>query len=132
MKSEVVELVKYGIIGGFTTIINWVVFAIGINYLSLSWEVANGIAWIISVAFAFWGNRTIVFQSQNDIKREVVAFFLLRVVILIFEYILLYVFFDVFNLDEMVTKIIVNSFVIIANYGLCKLSIFSNKKDSTK
>ena len=124
MGSKLAELFKYGIIGAMTTVINYVVFAVFNHYFNFSWAVANGIAWVVSVLFAFWGNRSVVFNSKNNIAKEMISFFLLRILTLGIEYICLYLMIDVMNWDEYLAKILVNIIVILSNYVLCKFTIF--------
>jgi len=128
MGNKVAELFKYGIIGIFTTLINYIVFAVSLNYLKVSWVIANIIAWIASVLFAFWGNRNVVFKSKNSIVKEMTSFFILRIVTLGIEYICLYLLIDIIKCDEYLAKILVNVIVIISNYILCKFSIFNKKE----
>lgn len=50
------ETIIYGIVGGFTTIVNFVSYE-GLYRLELSNMTANWIAWIIAVTFAYIVNK---------------------------------------------------------------------------
>lgn len=122
------EVFLYLIFGGLTTMVNIISYFVFVRLLGISYQVGNVIAWLLSVAFAFITNKTFVFESKNTSKsddvKELVSFFGFRIVSLIFDLIAMYIMIQIFNINDMVSKVISNIFVIVVNYVFSKLFIF--------
>lgn len=121
------EALLYLFFGGCTTLVNIVAFYI-IRKFGVSTYITNIIAWFLSVVFAFITNKLFVFESKNtsfkDSFKECFSFFLFRVISLVFDMGIMYLFIDLLNINEMVSKVFSNIFVIIINYVFSKLFIF--------
>lgn len=126
------ELIKYLIIGVLTTAINYIIFAILVKLANIEMHVSNIIAWLISVIFAYFTNKLFVFESKSFklkvIGKEILSFGAARIFSLGLEEVILYVFVNLLNINELIIKLIANVIVIIVNYILSKFIIF--KKDS--
>ena len=124
------ETILYVVFGALTTLINLAVFAL-CSRLSIAWELGNGIAWIVSVLFAFITNKLFVFESKSFrfgiFLRELLSFFAARLFSLAVEYAGLWLLIDVLGWKEMLAKILMNIVVIILNYLLSKLLIFKKQ-----
>lgn len=122
------EIINYLIFGGLTTLISIVTYALFAKVFNIDYLISNVLSWIIAVLFAYITNKMFVFESKskNDIK-EITSFFFFRIVSLIMEMIILYVFVDMLHIDDLVTKIIAQIIVIISNYIFSKVFVF--KKD---
>ena len=124
------ETILYVVFGVLTTLINLAVFALS-SRLSIAWELGNGIAWIVSVLFAFITNKLFVFESKSFrfgiFLRELLSFFAARLFSLAVEYAGLWLLIDVLGWKEMLAKILMNIVVIILNYLLSKLLIFKKQ-----
>ncbi len=123
------EIINYLIVGGMTTLVSIVIYALCTKAFHINYMIANVISWIISVLFAYVTNRIFVFKSKSDnIFLEVYQFFKYRVISLGIELLLMYVFVELINIDDMISKIIVQVIVIVLNYVFSKLFVF--KKES--
>ncbi len=130
----------YLIVGGLTTVLNWVVY-VAFAYLFLlgvesdDWRlmISNSIAWVVSVLFAFVTNRVFVFHSdkteKKDVLKEFLAFVSARVLSYVIEQILFYLLISVIGVNDLVSKLLIGVVVIALNYIFSKLWIFK-KKDS--
>ncbi len=123
--------IRYIVIGVLTTVVNLAVFFLlkrfGMNYL-----IANTIAWLVSVIFAFFTNKQIVFQSKSKNAAafaEMVLFFILRGVSLALDDGLMYLGVSVLLWNTGLVKIAVQIIVIITNYIFSKL-IFIHPKEN--
>lgn len=126
-KKNFIELIAYVIVGGCTTIVNFIVFFI-CTHVNMHWFFANVIAWLFAVLFAYIVNRKYVFKSnENDKKTEFLQFVGLRLVTLALESVLMFVSIQVFHIDENISKILVSFVTIIGNYVFCKFMIFKPK-----
>lgn len=122
------ELIKYLIIGVLTTVINYIIFAILVKLANIEMHASNIIAWIVSVIFAYFTNKLFVFESKSFelkvIGKEVLSFGAARVFSLLLEEVILYIFVNLLNLNELIIKLVANVIVIIVNYVLSKFIIF--------
>ena len=121
------EVISYLFFGGCTTLINIVSFFL-LRLINCPLFISNLFAWIISVFFAFITNKIFVFESKDKNKNKVIfeclSFFFFRVVSLVFDMGCMYLLINVLNVNELISKIISNIFVIIINYVFSKLIIF--------
>lgn len=128
------ELIKYLIIGVLTTAINYVVFVILVKAIKIDMHVSNIIAWIVSVIFAYFTNKLFVFESKsfklNVIGKEILSFGAARILSLLLEELILYIFVDLLNMNQLIIKLIANVIVIIINYILSKFIIFKKPKEN--
>lgn len=126
------EVLLYLFFGVLTTLINIVVFFIFTELVKLDELVANVIAWIIAVLFAYITNRTWVFNShcetKADFAKEILSFYGGRVFTLLVEEGMLFVFIKLLLANALVVKIIAQIVIIVLNYVISKLFIFRKKK----
>ena len=78
-------------------------------------------------AVPFNQNKKYVFESQNDIKKELSSFVLLRFLTLIVENGCLYIFITLMHIQPMFSKLLVSFVTILSNYVLCKFKIFKKE-----
>ena len=145
-RSKLKELFLYGVFGVLTTILNIALYRIlsGImNHL-----IANAIAWVICVLFAFVTNKVFVFESKSFetklVLKELAGFTAARLATGVFDELFMFAAVDLLKCGQMnleafgltingatIAKIISNIIVIIFNYIFSKLFIFA-KKDKIK
>ena len=134
--SELLQKYKsqilYLFFGGCTTLVNVVVYGLCAHAANLSTTLSTAIAWFVSVLFAYLTNRTWVFESQartaGDILRETGSFFLGRAATGGLDMAVMYVCVDRLGLPDMPVKLASNVVVIILNYIVSKLFVFSKKE----
>ena len=130
------DIFWYCFFGGLTTIVNLVIFYLFSDVLSLHYAIANVIAWIVAVLFAYITNRIWVFKSKVKgivgIAREMITFFGFRVVSLLMEMAIMFVFIDLLGISEMITKVITQIIVVAANYVFSKWIIFKKPEEESK
>ena len=121
------ELILYGIFGVLTTVVNVVVFAL-LRKVGVMLDAAVVAAWVLSVVFAFFTNRTFVFASTSPhVLRECAAFFAARVFsgavdVLLMHFLAGRLFAG--QAGEIVLKVAVNIIVIVLNYVASKFWVF--------
>ena len=129
------EQILYLIFGGLTTAVDWVVSFLLYYFWGSAIEsnvylihVANLLAWAAAVLFAYLTNRTWVFQSQRHgflpVLCELGAFAGGRVLTLLLQEGIFFVFFDLLFWNEYAIKLIAAILVIILNYVISKLLVF--------
>ena len=122
------EIINYLIFGGLTTLISIITYALFAKVFHIGYLISNVLSWVLAVLFAYITNKIFVFESKSKKNiKEITSFFFFRVVSLIMEMIILYVFVDMLHIDDLVTKIIAQVIVIVSNYVFSKVFVF--KKD---
>ena len=107
-KKNIIELLNYVVVGGLTTLVNFVVYFF-CTHIQLHYLIANYIA-----------NRKYVFKSEgNDQKAEFLQFVSLRAVTLVVESLLLFVCIQLAAMNENIAKIFVSIVTVIGNYVFC-------------
>jgi putative flippase GtrA len=123
------EIIKYLIFGVLTTMVSIGVYALFTKVFNINYMVSNCFSWVISVLFAYITNRIFVFESKSDdIIIEMYQFFKYRIVSFLIDVLLMYIFVELINIDDMISKVVVQVVVIVLNYVFSKLFVF--KKES--
>ena len=114
------EILLYLFFGGLTflvSVISYAFFNIQIGWNAL---VANIGSWILAVAFAYITNRIWVFDSNAstaaDFIKEITSFIGGRVVTLVIEELILFIFITNLGMNSMLVKIVAQVIVIVLNY----------------
>ncbi|MBQ7592730.1 MAG: GtrA family protein [Synergistaceae bacterium] len=131
-KQTLKSLILYGIFGVLTTILNIFIYWLVTRIFYVPVVPATIIAWVIAVLFAYYTNRKYVFHSNinsiSGIISEAGEFFICRLATGILDVIIMYIFVDVLNFNDVIIKTISNILVIILNYIASKLFIFKGEK----
>ena len=120
------EKIRYILCGGLTTMVNMGSFSVLIYGMGLSASAANGIAWWISVVYAYAANKALVFQGSTAKKiLEFSRFCLCRIVSGTIETLSIYIFCDVIAFPALPVKIVLSAAVLGINYIGSKKWVFS-------
>ncbi len=129
-RDRVKELVRYGIVGLSTTIINiatYRLFLIGLDY-----RIANIIALIVSKTYGYLANKNIVFHSRTDsfigFIGELMRFIFARGFTALVDYFGLIIAVELMGFDKVISKYVLQVIVIILNYVLGKFVVFRSAK----
>ncbi|NLB37450.1 MAG: GtrA family protein [Clostridiales bacterium] len=133
------ETVLYVIFGVLTTIVNYAAFYIfdkTFENASLlgknGYLVANILAWIAAVVFAFITNKIYVFESRSwniaIVSFEFAGFVGARLFSLLVEMGCMWLFVSRLGMHKYLAKLIISVAVIILNYVFSKLFIFKKKE----
>ncbi|MDD6036848.1 MAG: GtrA family protein [Lachnospiraceae bacterium] len=130
------ETITYAVAGVMTTVVNFLAYHLFCNVMNIPNLVANAIAWVIAVAFAYVVNARWVFLERFEgWKMEwerIVKFTGARVVTFFVEEAGMFLLVDVLHGPNLIMKAIVAVLVIILNYVFSKLFVFisgSGKKE---
>lgn len=119
---EIKQIIRYVVIGLLTTLINLICFHF--TYKVVNITVATCIAGIISIAFAYFGNKIVVFKSKRN---SLISFFVSRILSLFIEMLLMNLLVIHIGINSDLSKIVSNIIVIILNYLIGKMWIFRRK-----
>ena len=122
------EIILYVIFGILTTIINLTAYYLFSNIININYLISNAIAWIISVVFAYITNKFFVFNSsyinKDVIIEEFIKFMNCRLISGLSEVVLLFLFVDLFLMNDIVAKLIIGVLVALINFIFSKVFIF--------
>lgn len=124
------EIIMYLVFGVLTTIVNIVVYFTCEELFKINYLVSNGLAWFLSVLFAYITNRKYVFVSNNNkFIKEMLSFFSSRLATGILDMVMMWLFIYIINLDDIFAKVTVNIIVVFLNYILSKIVVFTSNND---
>lgn len=127
------EIIRYLIVGVLTTIVS-----LGTYYLftstvlnpkvQIELQIANILAWIFSVTFAYFTNRKYVFMKKDKASiKEATSFYTSRISTLLLDMLFMFIFVSILKFPDKIIKIIVQFIIVILNYIFSKLLVFKNK-----
>ena len=127
------EIISYLIVGGLTTVVSLgVYYGLVLTVLDprnpIQLQAANILSWICAVTFAYFTNRSFVFQSKNSsMLTEAAGFFASRVSTLLMDMAIMFVTVTLMGMSDKIAKLIVQVVVTIMNYVLSKFLVFRDK-----
>lgn len=122
------EQLAYLVVGVMTTVINYIIYVLLTEGVSLHYAASNVIAWAVAVAFSYFANGKWVYRSTGRRGwREAGEFVLSRLFSLGLETVLLLLLVDLLHADKLLAKLLVAVVVVVANY-LTGLLVFKRKK----
>lgn len=121
--------ILYVIFGGLTTVVNLFIYQLAI-YFKMPYTLANGLAFIAAVLFAYVTNKHFVFESHAkklaELLREIGKFFTARIGTFLMETLGLWFMIDLLGMDTSIPKYIMTIAVVVLNYFLSKWYIFKS------
>ena len=124
------ETILYLVFGVLSTIVNIVTYLFFTRVIKLNVLVANSIAWLLAVLFAYITNKFFVFESKETnlrfLTKEFTSFASCRIFSGAIEMGLMYVMIDLMSINDFIVKITTNVIVVVLNFIFSKLIIFKN------
>ena len=126
------ELINYLIFGGLTTIVNFICYYIFARMIGIDEVISSALSWFFSVLFAYITNKIFVFDSKTkgikNLIRECISFFLARILSgILCDIGSFALMVKVFNINDIISKIITQVMVVIVNYIFSKFLVFKKK-----
>ncbi len=128
------EFINYLIVGVMTTIVSLLIYYVCVLTIldpsnALQLQVANMISWVGAVLFAYVANRQIVFKSKNKSAfKEAMSFVGARITTLIIDMFMMFLMVTTLGINDKISKLIVQVIIVILNFVLSKLFVFSKRK----
>ena len=130
------HIIAYLFWGVVTTAINLAVFQVLSSGIHWNYQLANVIAWFVSVLVAYFTNKVWVFGSHyttvSDFLVEMLRFFFYRALTLVIDIVITFIGISVLGfkdpMGQFIVKVIDNVIVVIANYVFSKWLIFKDNK----
>lgn len=129
--SKYKDTIPYLFFGVLTTLVNIVTFDVLWHFLGWNYQIANALAYLISVIFAYVTNKLWVFNSHTDtwsaFWKEMGSFFLFRAASWVIDQGTMTIGVSLLHGNGLIVKIIANAVVIILNYIFSKFIIFRKR-----
>lgn len=126
------SVIAYLFFGGLTTLVNLVVFFVTASLRHWNYQIGTAVAWFVSVLFAYLTNRVWVFHSHfttfGALWREIITFFSVRAATLIMDEGIMWIGVSLLSQNEMLTKLVDQVIVVVANYFFSKWFVFRKTK----
>ena len=126
------EIVRYLVFGVLTTVVNLVAFFLLTRTLGMEVLLANILAWIVGVLFAYAVNKFLVFEVKGSTGKQLLTelglFTAARLFSLGAEELILFIGVYLLAGKDIVAKIVAAVVVIVLNYIASKFLIFRKKK----
>ncbi len=130
------EIINYVIVGGLTTVVSiasyyffrFLVFTKDSNF---DIQICTIISWVLAVLFAFLTNKKYVFKSKEKGKNgfiEMFKFYASRVTTLLIEMLCMYILTDVIDINDKISKLLVQFIVMVLNYIFSKIFVFKKNR----
>ena len=124
MSLKTKEIFNYLIVGVLTTIVSILSYNLFRLFID-NYTLCTILSLVISVLFAYITNRKFVFNSdEKNILKEFASFVSSRILSLFFEIVFMYLFVELIKIDDRLSKIVVQFFIVILNYIFSKLFVF--------
>ncbi len=121
------EVILYGVFGILTTFVNLVSFYLLTTLFHIEENIANVIAILLAVIFAYFTNKDFVFHSQAQTMKErgmqFIKFMSGRAFTMVVEWLGCYFLF-LTPLPQMLSKLSMTILVIILNFFISKFFVF--------
>ena len=125
INDGVIRFIKFGMVGVINTLVNWIIFFI-LNALDMYYILANIIAYILGTVNSYLWNTLWVFKYKDKASTETtIKFIILNLIGLGLNTGILYVLVDLCNLNKFIGLVITTAIVMIINYIVNKLWVFS-------
>jgi len=126
------DTIPYLFFGVLTTLVNIVGFWFFNYIVGMNYQIANVIAYFVSVVFAYVTNKLWVFDSHTDTTKafllEMGSFFLFRGGSWVIDQGTMTIGVSLLHMNDLIVKFIANVVVVILNYIFSKFIIFRKKE----
>lgn len=126
------DTIPYLFFGVLTTLVNIICFWLFHYPLGINYQVANIIAYFLSVLFAYVTNKLWVFNSHTTTWKafwlEMGSFFLFRVASWVIDQGTMTIGISMMHQNPMWTKVVATVIVIVLNYFFSKFIIFRKRE----
>ena len=127
------ETIRYIIVGGLTTLVNFCMFALMHEIIGIDVTVSNVTSISISIIFAYIANKRIVFMRRSntsgELAQEFAKFVGSRLFTMALEVGAVLLFVNVLEHNAMIGKVVSQVLVIIVNYVISKAIVFRGTDD---
>lgn len=135
MKRLIQQLVSFAVVGGISTLIDFIVLFIMHEKMSINYLIGTAFAFIIATTFNYWASMRFIFKSRYDKDekaKEFTIFLVLSIIGLILTQVLMMLFVERVHLEVMLSKVMVTVFVMLFNFISRKVFLDNSSSEKLK
>lgn len=121
------NLILYGIIGSFTSALDFAVFTMLSKYIGIHYIVANCISVLVGISTSFALNRSFNFKVKDKTGKRFIIFLTVGICGLVLSNLILFVGINMLNCDELIVKLASIFLVVGFQFLLNKFVTFKEK-----
>ena len=126
------QVVKFGIVGASNIFVDVLVYWLLTRFGGFYYLLAATISFLAANIWSYFWNRRWTFHDHSPaIIRQYLKFLAANVIAILLNLLLLFVFVDFFNFDDLVSKIIASIAVGLVNFIINKIWAFSEQPAKT-
>ena len=118
------QLVLYGVIGSFSSGLDFLIYTFLVQLVGLQYIVTNCISVIAGISTSFYLNRNYNFKVKDDTKRRFSIFLAVGLCGLIMSNLILYLCIDNFGMDKLTSKLLSILLVVFFQFLVNKYLTF--------
>ena len=122
------NLILYGIIGSFTSFLDFCVFTLLASYAGIHYLVANCISVLVGITTSFLLNRSYNFKVKDKTKQRFAIFLMVGLCGLMLSNLILYIGIDMLHGEDVIVKLASIVFVVGFQFLLNKFVTFRVKE----
>ena len=126
-----IRLIKYAIINGLLTGAYFLLYYILIECFGMKYVVANVISYIITIIAAYYMTKVYVFESIQNVKKEIGYFLVIRIAMVGISTIGLWATVNILEMGKYISFFSVNMCCFLVSYLLNKKVFMGDRMDET-
>lgn len=123
---------RYGVVGGFGTVIHLVIIFLFVEYFKLTPIVSSVAGFFIVLVFSYFLNRFWTFQTKNTNRFQFIKYVIVSVIGLVINISIMYITIDILLWPYLLGAITMSFFVALTNFILNQVWTFNNKQADIK
>lgn len=130
IKHLFAQLIKFGIVGVFATLLEWGIFYVLTNVIHIHYGISTAIGFLISTVFNYYLSVKFVFDvdKEKKSKRNFIYFVVFSLIGLGLNELILWLCIEKFELYNMIGKIIATGIVMVFNFVTRKSFLENHEK----
>lgn len=121
------QKLRFLLVGGFNTIFSYLLFAIMVAGIKISYQLALIIGYIVSTNVSIFTQKYYVFRSLGNLRAEYIKAWSVYLLVLLINYVAMYIMVDVCLIDELVAQALYVFFIAIFLYAAHSYFSFSRR-----
>ncbi len=118
------HLILYGIIGSFSSSIDFAIFTLLVQIVGFHYLVANSISILVGITTSFFLNRNYNFKVKDNVKGRFLIFLFVGLCGLMLSNFSLYVFVSTFDMNKLLSKLLSIVLVVFFQFLINKYVTF--------
>lgn len=121
------NLILYGLIGGLSSSVDFIVYTALVKYVMENYLIANSLSVTVGILISFTLNRKYNFKVTDKTAKRFLMFFAVGFSGMIVSNVLLYLFIDELQINEILSKLLSIVVVVVCQFVVNKYVTFKTK-----